>query len=96
MSEPIQIENPMPGKAGLSEDACRLCGQKRETEDTYFLLKDSGHEFTLGLSDVLDCLKYAESEGMVPPVPIPWWISLAGMYPGHEGWTDLPGKKRWK
>ena len=60
--------------------------------DTYFFLKDSAYESPLTLSDILDCLKYAEAKGLVPPVPVPWWISTAGMYPGHESWTDIPGR----
>lgn len=82
-----------PEKADAAGAAARMGDQEGGPEDTYFLLKDSVHEFTLGLSDILDCLKYAEAKGLVPPVPVPWWISLAGMYPGHESWTDIPGRK---
>lgn len=84
---------PGPDKAEMTGAAYRLRRRDGEAEDVYFLVKDNEREFPIGLSDVLDCLKSAEAEGIVPPVPIPWWINTSGMYPGHEHWTDLPGKK---
>ena len=45
-------------------------------EELQFAMKDKYHEFSLGLSVVLECLVVAEKEGFVPPLPENWWIQL--------------------
>ncbi len=45
-----------------------------------FGMKDNYHEFSLGLFTVLDCLKLAEKNGYVPPLPEDWWISICRLY----------------
>ena len=46
-----------------------------------FHLKVKDIEFTMGLSDILACLKFAEKEGMVPELPEQWWNKMYGTYP---------------
>lgn len=48
---------------------------------TYFVLQDSVHKFTMELSDILLCLKFAEREGFIPELPGPWWTEMASHYP---------------
>lgn len=45
-------------------------------EELFFEMKDSNHEFSLGLSIVLNCLSIAEEEGFVPALPKEWWIQI--------------------
>lgn len=49
-------------------------------EDYLFLMQDSNHEFTLGLSTVLACLAFAENEGAVPSLPVEWWWKISTRY----------------
>lgn len=46
-----------------------------------FHLKVKDIEFTIGLSDILACLKFAEKEGLVPKLPMEWWCQMHGFYP---------------
>ena len=48
-------------------------GCERCAEPVVFALKDSTHEFSVGLSTILDCLMIAEQEGYVPKIPDGWW-----------------------
>ena len=59
-------------------------------ELAYFHLKDSVHEFTMGLSDILKCLKFAEEEGITPQLPCGWWCEMAAFYPGLLDLVDIP------
>lgn len=54
-----------------------------ESEETvFFHLQDTTHEFTMGLRDVLACVKYAEQKAYIPHLPIDWWNTIATTY--HE------------
>ena len=62
-------------------DVFRSYDDKRESEETvFFLLQDSSHEFTMGLSDILKCVQLAEKEGFVPLLPKDWWSTVANSY----------------
>ena len=77
-------------KAKLTVDAFE--NNNAELKDTlYFLLKDSVHEFTIGLSDILNCLKFAEEKGEIPELPRTWWREISCLYPEFEKLTDVPG-----
>lgn len=41
-------------------------------ESVIFHLRDSEHEFTMGLSTVLECLMFAIEQGDLPKLPISW------------------------
>lgn len=45
-------------------------------EELLFAMRDQEHEFSLGLSVVLNCLSIAEEEGFVPQLPDDWWGKL--------------------
>lgn len=51
-------------------------------EHFYFHLKDSAHEFTMGLGEIIRCLKFAENEGIVPELPDDWWSAMYACYNG--------------
>lgn len=57
-------------------------------EHFYFHLKDSAHEFTMGLGEIIRCLKFAENEGIVPELPDDWWSAMYaccnGLYEQHS------------
>lgn len=45
-----------------------------------FAMRDRHHTFSLGLDTVLECLRLAEEEGEVPPLPSVWWEQVHGRY----------------
>lgn len=52
--------------------------KKFPIEHFYFHLKDSVHEFTIGLGEIIKCLKFAEDKGIVPKLPDDWWSAIDG------------------
>lgn len=51
----------------------------KDGEAYLFDLRQDGEEFTLGLSTLLACLRFAELEGAVPRVSIAWWERAASI-----------------
>lgn len=51
------------------------------SEEYLFFLKDAFHEFSLGLVDILECLRFAEEQGAVPNLPPEWWININKRFP---------------
>ena len=49
------------------EFACDSC-----CESVIFHLRDKDHEFTMGLSTVLECLMFAIAHGDLPKLPLSW------------------------
>ena len=60
-------------------------------EHMVFMLKDSqGREFSLGLSNVLECLSFAISEGNLPKLPVSWLSDVDHNYgTGYSENEDL-------
>ena len=54
------------------EDCC--------SDPLVFAMRDKHHEFSLGLITVLQCLKIAEEEGFIPPLPFEWWEKINYSY----------------
>ena len=53
-------------------------------EEMYFFhLRDSEHEFVMGLKEILQCVRFAEDEGIIPKAPDEWWTFLYGTYDVH-------------
>ena len=46
--------------------------------------------FTMGLGDLLDCLRFAEKEGEVPKLPAEWWGRIWSMYPQIQELAEVP------
>ena len=58
--------------------------QDFDTEDEdylYFLLKDETGEFAIGLSYIIQCLKFAGEQGEIPKFPDDWWCTIAELFP---------------
>jgi hypothetical protein len=53
-------------------------------DELVFTLRDKHHTFSLNLQTVLQCLRWAEAEGGVPPLPSDWWIQVKGRYKIHD------------
>ena len=70
----------IPEKAELTGEAekihCDNC-----SEEYLFHLKDTVHEFSIGLIDILECLHFAEEQGAVPQLPPEWWIRVENKFP---------------
>ena len=49
------------------EIACDKC-----CESVIFHLRDKEHEFTMGLSTVLECIMFAIEQGDLPKLPMSW------------------------
>lgn len=45
-------------------------------EELVFALQDKYHQFSVGLSTILNCLYIAEQEGYVPKLPESWWFQI--------------------
>ena len=52
---------------------CECC-----CEELVFAMQDTQHQFSIGLFTILDCLKIAEKQGYVPPLPDDWWLLVRG------------------
>ena len=49
-------------------------------EQIVFMLKDDKHEFSLGLTTVLECLTFAISKGDLPKLPSSWLDDVDHVY----------------
>ncbi len=77
-------EKIVPEQAELTGEAvqinCNNC-----FEEYLFYLKDGHHDFTIGLIDILRCLKFSEENGAVPQLPAEWWLSVDQHFGNWEG-----------
>lgn len=68
-------------------DTARMTGEvdveysDYDDESIWFLLRDSVHDFRIGLTDVLSAVNFAEECGYVPALPKEWWSALSSHYP---------------
>ena len=49
-------------------------------EQLYFALRDNYHSFSVSISTLLECLKFAENEGVIPPIDASWWIDVINQF----------------
>lgn len=54
---------------------CENCNEK-----AVFLLKDKDHEFSMGLTTVLQCLEFAIKSGCLPKLPMSWCSDVGDAY----------------
>ena len=66
-----------PVQNGIKETE-QICGNCED--HLVFAMSDKYHEFSLGLTTVLNCLQIAEQKGHVPPLPDEWWILIIRRY----------------
>ncbi len=59
----------------VTNNACDCCD-----DPLLFAMRDNYHDFSIGLFTILNCLKLAEREGVVPKLPDEWWIDLHNQY----------------
>jgi hypothetical protein len=45
-----------------------------------FAMRDNHHEFTLGITTILECLFSAADHGAVPELPDEWWLQVMRHY----------------
>ncbi|HBT96969.1 MAG TPA: hypothetical protein DEB25_04705 [Desulfobulbaceae bacterium] len=45
-----------------------------------FAMRDNYHEFTLGITTILECLLSAVEHGAVPELPDGWWSEVMNHY----------------
>lgn len=61
--------------------------------NSFFLLSDSTHTFTIKVSDCLECLKFAEEKGQIPELPTEWWNRIGYPFPQVGNLVD-PNKEK--
>ena len=66
-------------KARINKIFCDNCG-----ENLIFTFKKDETLFHIPLSQILECLLIAETEGEVPHIDESWWDSLESIYPNIE------------
>ena len=49
-------------------------------ENLLFHLRDTVHDFSISLSDILLCLEFAEKEGFIPKISAEWWTEVKCHY----------------
>lgn len=65
-------------------DIARITNIKTGDDPIYFHLRSGDMDFSLPLTDVLFCFKYAETKEMIPPIPEQYWMDF------YERFSDLP------
>ena len=63
------------------EMVCNRCDER-----VIFHLRDKDHEFTMGLSTVLECLMFAVEQGDLPKLPLSWCTDVDYAY--GTGYSD--------
>ena len=79
----------MPEKAEVMEDVIHVVDDNIE-EVLLFHLRDSKHEFMIGLFDILECIEFAEKSGFLPEIPLEWWLDVKTQYN-----LMLPEEREW-
>lgn len=69
-------DRAFPERDGQREVLCPHC-----EEALVFGMRDKAHEFSIGLSSILECVVIAEHMGYIPSFPDEWWVSLVRRYP---------------
>ncbi len=60
---------------------CPDGGQQRRCDGTLlFAMQDNHHAFTMDLVTILQCIRIAEREGDLPPLPEEWWREIINRY----------------
>jgi hypothetical protein len=73
-------EKRIANRAGLVSDVPTEGNGQCCDNHLLFAMKDNHHEFTLGITTVLECLALAEKSGAVPELPSEWWIQIVRHY----------------
>ena len=60
---------------GAEKMCCENCFEK-----AVFLLKDKDHEFSMGLTTVLQCLEFAIKNSILPKLPMSWCADVGDTY----------------
>ena len=76
----VITEGLLPETSVLNGKAERILDPDAE-DILWFGLIKGDMDFKIGLSDILMCLKYAESQGEVPKLPPMWWVRVSNVYP---------------
>lgn len=75
LANPAEAERASDGALAVTEQNADCC-----FDPVLFAMKDRHHHFSIGLLTILECLKFAEDEGHVPPLPPQWWIDIDVRY----------------
>jgi hypothetical protein len=77
----LSIDNPA---VPVRDGAGNVSAQEKFTDccanPLLFAMRDKYHDFSMSLLTILECLRLAEKEGHVPPLPEGWWVQLANRY----------------
>ncbi|MDM1716482.1 hypothetical protein [Thiopseudomonas alkaliphila] len=70
MTTPFESRAPLDANPPATEQADYMI----------FAMQDKHHQFSLGLSTLLECLYIAEQEGAMLQSPDQWWLALSTRY----------------
>ncbi|GHU47153.1 hypothetical protein FACS1894120_4900 [Clostridia bacterium] len=71
-SKETQIfENRADSTGEYADSHCENCN-----ESLVFAMRDNYHTFSIGMKTVIECLRTAEHEGAIPPLPAEWWTTV--------------------
>lgn len=74
-------QESLDNKAKLLDNRIIEHAECEECNEEYlFALKDSYHEFSIGLTTIISCIAFAEKEGVVPELPEEWWYKIRSRY----------------
>lgn len=73
--ETAALDNQALVQGGILPTPTEVCD-----EPAFFVLQDKHREFSVSLSTVLSCLKFAEEQGVIPTLPDKWWWAVESRY----------------
>lgn len=76
MHEKEVFENRSHFNKTVNDNYCEACDER-----LIFGMRDNHHDFSLGLSTVLECLLIAEKQGHIPELPAEWRITILNEFP---------------
>ena len=71
MSKKDINEAKLSEHAAIDHTDCEHCN-----EDYLLKMRDKNHEFFIGLTTILQCLKFAEEAHAIPPIDTQWWLDV--------------------
>ncbi len=82
MKTKVDHQAILKNRADVMMEKTRIPGEDAnpDLDEIVFALRDSHHDFSMDLTTILCCLRLAEQEGGVPPLPETWWTSVSGRY----------------
>ncbi len=83
-AEMINHDEVIENRAMLQQEDAKKISCPTCDETLVFGMRDSQHDFSLGLLTVLECIAIAEKHEQVPPISQKWWDQIFKRFPAFE------------